>query len=143
MVIDFGMSGKLGPRTFGHKEEMVFLGREISEQRDYSEEVARQIDEEVQAIIEGAHQTARKILSENKSKLKKLAERLIAQETLEGKELEKVFKDVGLPTLDPEITKKKIPAPVKPVGETEKVPKPKKTPGVPRLVPKQTPTGPE
>ena len=143
MVIDFGMSGKLGPRTFGHKEEMVFLGREISEQRDYSEEVARQIDEEVQAIIEGAHQTARKILSENKSKLKKLAERLIAQETLEGKELEKVFKDVGLPTLDPEITKKKIPAPVKPVGETEKSPKPKKVPGVPRLVPKQTPTGPE
>ena len=143
MVIDFGMSGKLGPRTFGHKEEMVFLGREISEQRDYSEEVARQIDEEVQSIIEGAHQTAVKTLTEHKTELKKLAEKLISEETLEGKELEKVFGDMGLPAPDHEITKKKIPAPVKPIGEAEKAPKPKKAPGVPRLVPKQTPTGPD
>ncbi len=143
MVVDFGMSGKLGPRTFGHKEEMVFLGREISEQRDYSEEIARQIDEEVQSIIQTAHKTAMKILTENKSKLKNLAEKLIAQETLEGKDLENTFKDVGLPTTEPEIEKKKIPAPVKPVGEAEKAPKPKKAPGVPRLVPKQTPTGPD
>jgi cell division protease FtsH len=143
MVIDFGMSGKLGPRTFGHKEEMVFLGREISEQRDYSEEVARQIDEEVQSIIEGAHQTAVKVLTENKKELKKLAEKLIEQETLEGKELDKLFTDMGLPPREPKVTKKKVPAPVKPVGEAETTPKPKKAPGVPRLVPKQTPTGPD
>ena len=143
MVIDFGMSGKLGPRTFGHKEEMVFLGREISEQRDYSEEVARQIDEEVQSIIEGAHQTAMRALTKNKKELKELAEKLIAQETLEGKELDEVFKGLGLPSHEPKVEKKKIPAPVKPVGEEESVPKPKKAPGVPRLVPKQTPTGPE
>ncbi|MGD9142740.1 MAG: ATP-dependent zinc metalloprotease FtsH [Dehalococcoidia bacterium] len=143
MVIDFGMSGKLGPRTFGHKEEMVFLGREISEQRDYSEEVARQIDEEVQSIIEGAHKTAVKVLTENKKELKKLAEKLIEQETLEGKELDKLFTDMGLPSREPKVTKKKVPAPVKPVGEAETTPKPKKAPGVPRLVPKQTPTGPD
>jgi cell division protease FtsH len=143
MVIDYGMSGKLGPRTFGHKEEMVFLGREISEQRDYSEEVARQIDEEVQSIIEGAHKTATKILTEHKTELKQLAEKLISEETLEGKELEKVFSDMGMPTPDLEVAKKKIPAPVKPVGEAEKAPAPKKVPGVPRLVPKQTPTGPD
>jgi cell division protease FtsH len=143
MVIDFGMSGKLGPRTFGHKEEMVFLGREISEQRDYSEEVARQIDEEVQAIIEGAHQTATKVLTDNKKQLTKLAEKLIAQETLEGKDLEDVFEEMGLPSADREVKEKKIPEPVKPVDETEKAPKPKKAPGVPRLVPKQTPAGPE
>ena len=137
------MSGKLGPRTFGHKEEMVFLGREISEQRDYSEEVARQIDEEVQTIIGGAHKSAIKILTEHKTELKKLAEKLISEETLEGKELDDVFKEMGLPTPDHEIAKKKIPAPVKPVGEAEKAPKPKKAPGVPRLVPKQTPTGPD
>ena len=143
MVIDFGMSGKLGPRTFGHKEEMVFLGREISEQRDYSEEVARQIDEEVQSIIEEAHQTARRILTEHNEDLKKLAEHLIARETLEGKELEDVFDSMGLPPKESEVEKKPIPAPVKPVGETEKSPKPKQAPGVPRLVPKQTTTGPE
>jgi cell division protease FtsH len=143
MVIDFGMSGKLGPRTFGHKEEMVFLGREISEQRDYSEEVARQIDEEVQSIIEEAHQTARRILTEHNEDLKKLAENLIARETLEGKELEDVFDSMGLPPKESEVEKKPIPAPVKPVGETEKSPKPKQAPGVPRLVPKQTTTGPE
>jgi cell division protease FtsH len=143
MVIDFGMSGKLGPRTFGHKEEMVFLGREISEQRDYSEEVARQIDEEVQSIIGEAHQTARNILTEHNEDLKKLAEKLIAQETLEGKELEDVFDDMGLPPKESEVEKKPVPAPVKPVGEAEKTPKPKQAPGVPRLVPKQTTTGPE
>ena len=143
MVVDFGMSGKLGPRTFGHKEEMVFLGREISEQRDYSEEVARQIDEEVQSIIKGAHKTAIATLTKHKTELKKLAEKLISEETLEGKELDDVFKEMGLPVLDPGTEKKKIPAPVKPVGEAEKEPKPKKVPGVPRLVPKQTPTGPE
>lgn len=143
MVIDFGMSGKLGPRTFGHKEEMVFLGREISEQRDYSEEVARQIDEEVQAIIEGAHKTALKALTAHKAELKKLAEKLIAEETLEGKDLEDTFKEMGLPAVDTEVKKTKVPAPVKPVGEAEKEPKPKKAPGVPRLVPKQTPAGPD
>ena len=143
MVIDFGMSGKLGPRTFGHKEEMVFLGREISEQRDYSEEVARQIDEEVQAIIEGAHKTAVKTLTEHKEELKQLAEKLISEETLEGKELEDTFEEMGLPAADKKVKKTKIPAPVKPVGEVEKEPKPKKAPGVPRLVPKQTPAGPD
>ena len=143
MVIDFGMSGKLGPRTFGHKEEMVFLGREISEQRDYSEEVARQIDEEVQAIIEEAHKSATKVLTDYAEELKKHAEKLIAQETLEGKELDDTFEEMGLPPAEKEVKETTIPAPVKPVGEAEKAPKPKKAPGVPRLVPKQTPAGPD
>ncbi len=91
MVTDFGMSDKLGPRSFGDKQELVFLGREISEQRNYSEKVAQQIDDEVQSIIQHAHESARKILTENKAKLIKLAEKLIAQETLEGEELEAIF----------------------------------------------------
>ncbi len=143
MVIDFGMSGKLGPRTFGHKEEMVFLGREISEQRDYSEEVAKQIDEEVQAIITQAHDTATKILTENKSKLVKLTKKLIEQETLESDALEKVFSELNLPGAKKRVKKTKTPAPVKPEAEVVTSPKPKKVPGVPRLVPKQTPAGPE
>jgi cell division protease FtsH len=143
MVTDYGMSDKLGPRTFGHKEEMVFLGREISEQRDYSEEVARQIDEEVQRIIDEAHDTARKVLTENKAKLELLAKRLIEKETLEGESLEGVFNELSLPASGKRVRKTKVPAPVKPTEEAVTSPKLKKTPGVPRLVPKQTPAGPD
>jgi cell division protease FtsH len=139
MVTDYGMSEKLGPRSFGHKEEMVFLGREISEQRDYSEEVARQIDEEVQAIIEGAHKTARNILSKNRKKLEGLAQELITKETLEGKDLERIFGDLGLAKPAEKVRKTTIPVPIKPVAESEPVIQPKKAPAVPRLVPKQTP----
>jgi len=97
MVTDYGMSDTLGPRTFGHKEELVFLGREISEQRDYSEKVAQQIDDEVYAIIKSAHEVAKKILTENKPRLVHLTEKLIAQETLEGEGLEVALSE-PLPT---------------------------------------------
>jgi cell division protease FtsH len=87
MVTRYGMSERLGPRTFGQKEELVFLGREISEQRDYSEKVAEEIDDEVRHIIELAHELARQILRDNKDKLVQLAEKLIEVETLEGEQL--------------------------------------------------------
>jgi cell division protease FtsH len=87
MVTQYGMSDVLGPRTFGQKEELVFLGREISEQRDYSEEVARQIDSEVKRIIDKAYERALAILRENKEKLDTLARTLIERETVEGEEL--------------------------------------------------------
>jgi cell division protease FtsH len=93
MVTDYGMSDKLGPRSFGDKQEMVFLGREISEQRDYSEKIARAIDDEVHTIIERAHEVAKKTLSENKARLTFIAEQLVNKETLEGEELEKAFTD--------------------------------------------------
>jgi cell division protease FtsH len=88
MVTQYGMSSVLGPRTFGQKEELIFLGREIAEQRDYSEEVARQIDAEVKRIIETAHERAMTILREQREKLEALARQLIEVETLEGAELE-------------------------------------------------------
>ncbi len=87
MVTQYGMSDAMGPRTFGQKEELVFLGREISEQRDYSEDVARQIDGEVKRIIDGAYERATKILKDNRNQLEELAKRLIERETLEGAEL--------------------------------------------------------
>jgi cell division protease FtsH len=124
MVTDFGMSDKLGTRTFGNKQEMVFLGREISEQRDYSERFALEIDREINQLITDAYNTAMKVLTDNKKKLVSLAEKLIAQETLEGTELEDTFVEFGLPPLEPEVKETKIP---------------KKAPGVPQLVPKQTP----
>jgi cell division protease FtsH len=86
MVTRFGMSDKLGPMMFGQKEEMIFLGREISEQRDYSEAVAEEIDQEVRAIIYWAYDEARRLISENRSKLEVIAQRLLEVETIDGDE---------------------------------------------------------
>ncbi|MDO8635233.1 MAG: ATP-dependent zinc metalloprotease FtsH, partial [Dehalococcoidia bacterium] len=93
MVTEYGMSLNLGPRTFGHKEELVFLGREISEQRNYGDKIADKIDSEVDSLIEAAHQTAVKILTERRAKLEQFARRLIAEETIEGDTLEKLFNE--------------------------------------------------
>jgi cell division protease FtsH len=95
MVTEYGMSEKLGPRTFGQRQELVFLGREISEQRDYSDKIAQEIDEEVHNIIQGAYNTAKKILTANKEKLNQLAGELIAHETLDEPELDKIFEGLA------------------------------------------------
>ncbi|MFC1941686.1 ATP-dependent zinc metalloprotease FtsH [Chloroflexota bacterium] len=139
MVTDFGMSDKLGVRTFGNKQEMVFLGREIAEQKDYSERYALEIDREINKLIEEAYSRAKAILTENRSKLELLAKKLIAQETLDGKELEKTFNEMDLPATKEKVRKTTIPARIKTAAETEKALKPKKAPAVPRLVPEQTP----
>jgi cell division protease FtsH len=139
MVTDFGMSEKLGPRTFGDKQELVFLGREISEQKDYGDKIADAIDSEVNDVIQQAHETARKILTENKAKLVSLAEKLIAQETIEGKELDDIFDEIVPKKTRRKPKKTDKPAPIKPVEETEPESKRGKAPVVPRLLPKQTP----
>ncbi|MCL0089348.1 ATP-dependent zinc metalloprotease FtsH [Dehalococcoidia bacterium] len=100
MVTEYGMSDKLGPRTFGKREELVFLGKEISEQRDYSDKVAEDIDAEVHDIIDRAYNVAQDILTKNKAKLIQIAERLMAEETLEGKTLDALF-DSPLPSPAP------------------------------------------
>jgi len=82
MVTRWGMSRKLGPRVFGQKEELVFLGREIGEQRDYSESIAEQIDQEVHAIVSEAYERALHVLRANRDKLDAVAERLIEVETI-------------------------------------------------------------
>lgn len=94
MVTEYGMSEKLGPRTFGQKQELVFLGREISEHIDYSDKIAQVIDEEVHNIIQHAYSTTKKILTEHKAKLTQLAERLITDETLDEDELNKLFEEL-------------------------------------------------
>jgi cell division protease FtsH len=93
MVTVFGMSDKLGPRTFGQKDELIFLGREISEQRDYSEKTALQIDGEVNSFIDQAYQTATKVLTDHKDRLVHLAQVLMVKENLEGEELEIAFNE--------------------------------------------------
>jgi cell division protease FtsH len=94
MVTEWGMSDKLGPLAFGKRDEMIFLGREIGEQRNYSDDVAKMIDEEVRALIEHGYARATQVLTEYKGKLLTLADKLIAEETVESEEFEKIFDDV-------------------------------------------------
>lgn len=91
MVTRYGMSQKLGPRTFGKREELVFLGREISEQRDYSDTVAETIDAEVHKLIDDAYKTANEVLTEHQEKLVQLSKYLIDHETAEGEYLEELL----------------------------------------------------
>ena len=91
MVTEYGMSDKLGPRTLGGRHEVVFLGREISEQRDYGDKIADEIDEEVHNLIQRAYSTAKKILTTHKAKLKEMTTVLIERETLEEADLDKLF----------------------------------------------------
>jgi cell division protease FtsH len=95
--MDLGMSDKLGSRTFGDKQEMVFLGREISETKDYSDRTALAIDQEVDSIVAECAATATKLLTENKDKLAKLAKALISRETLDFNDLETIFRGEALP----------------------------------------------
>jgi len=91
MVTQWGMSERMGPRTFGRRESMVFLGRDIAEQRDYSERTAEEIDEEVRRIIDEAHLRCRTVMAQHKDKLVELAERLIEVETVEGDDLRRLL----------------------------------------------------
>ena len=95
MVCEFGMS-RLGPRTFGKRDRQIFLGRDITEMKDYGEETADAIDKEIRYIIDECYNRAKKILSANKNKLIAIAKKMKEVETLEGEELEKVFNDLGL-----------------------------------------------
>jgi cell division protease FtsH len=94
MVCEFGMSKELGHLTFGKKHHQVFLGRDIGEDRNYSDETAEKIDNEIHSIVSGAYKHAKDLLTENKSKLVKLAETLLDKEVLNAKQAREL---VGLP----------------------------------------------
>ena len=112
MVTEWGMSEKLGPLTFGHKEELVFLGRDLGEQRNYSEEIAGEIDQEVHRLVDAGYQRAKKILTERRDKLVQLAEYLKTEETIEGWQMDAVINspDGKLPPV-PERPKAETPRP--------------------------------
>jgi cell division protease FtsH len=88
LITDYGMSDVLGPRTFGQKEELIFLGREIHEQRDYSEHIAEKIDLEINAFIKQAAHKAEEVLNNQAQKLEKVVQALLEKETLEKEEFE-------------------------------------------------------
>jgi cell division protease FtsH len=101
MVTRYGMSDKLGPMVYGQKDELVFLGREIGEQRDYSDSVAEEIDAEVRRIVGEAHDKARTVLTTHREKLELVANRLMEIETINGAEFEALMRGERPPAVSP------------------------------------------
>lgn len=95
MVMRFGMSEKLGPRVFGHDQGHPFLGRDFSTQPDYSDEIAREIDEEIRRMVEVTYQRAKKILTDHRDKLELISEVLLRRETIEGKQFEQLIEGMS------------------------------------------------
>jgi cell division protease FtsH len=95
MVTEWGMSEKLGPLTFGKKEEQIFLGREIARHKDYSEKTAVEIDEEVKRIVLDAYATAKNLLLENSELLDTFAKALLERETMDGPEIEALIQEAA------------------------------------------------
>jgi cell division protease FtsH len=132
MVMRFGMSEKLGPRVFGHDHGQPFLGREFSSEPDYSDEIAREIDDEIRRIVENAHVQAKDILTQYRQELEKLSDILIKRETIEkeqfeallsGQTEEEVFGAAAPPP--PE-----VPVPPAPAAERREGPRPLPRPGL-------------
>ncbi|HHJ52029.1 MAG TPA: cell division protein FtsH, partial [Caldithrix abyssi] len=92
MVCEWGMSERLGPVTFGKKEQEIFLGREIAQHRDYSEKIAQEIDDEVQSIVQQAQEKAEKLLKDNIDTLHALAKALLEHEILDGEQIDMVIR---------------------------------------------------
>jgi cell division protease FtsH len=132
MVMRFGMSEKLGPRTFGHDQSLPFLGREFNAEPDYSDEIAREIDDEIRRIVEEAHQTARQVLSERRADLDSLSLLLLEHETLEREEFEALLQGKSAedvfgppePTGEPPATPAEEPE-RRPVSEPRPLPHPR------------------
>jgi len=93
MITEFGMSEKLGPLTFGKKGEFVFLGRDIAAEKNYSDQIAYEIDREIRSIIEKCYERAKKILKENSKAVHKVVDVLLEKETMEGEELKKILEE--------------------------------------------------
>ncbi len=104
MVCEWGMSTKMGPLTFGKKEEQIFLGREIAQHRDYSEHTAVEIDDEVRRIVMESYDKAKTLLTDNKASLTALAEALLEKETLDGKEIDEIITAAGAVLPNPVMT---------------------------------------
>jgi cell division protease FtsH len=104
MVTQWGMSDKVGTVMMGHKEELVFLGRDLGEQRNYSEEIAAVIDEEIKAIIGNGYDVAKKILTENRAVMDRIVERLKVVETIDKDELESIMQGSDARTAAKEVS---------------------------------------
>jgi cell division protease FtsH len=127
MVMRFGMSEKLGPRTLGRNHDMPFLGREMAAEPDYSEEVAREIDDEIRRIIEEAHDMAHKVLREHVEKLHRISQILIERETIDKDQFLRLLNGEPEEAVFPDETEVAAPA-TEPAGEPRRSPKPRPFP---------------
>ena len=100
MVCEWGMSDAMGPLTFGKKEEQIFLGREIAQHQDYSEDTALKIDHEVKRFVTANYQRAHELLTDQKDKLVQIADALLAREVLDAEQVKRLAS--GLPLEEPE-----------------------------------------
>jgi cell division protease FtsH len=127
MIMRYGMSEKLGPRVLGRNHDMPFLGREMGAEPDYSEEIAREIDDEIRRVIEEAHETATKVLKVHVDELHRLSLILIERETIDKDQFERLLAgetqdQVFEPLPPPEA------ATPEPAGEKKRKPEPKPRP---------------
>tara|TARA_B100001105_G_scaffold65872_1_gene51578 strand:- start:473 stop:877 length:405 start_codon:yes stop_codon:yes gene_type:complete len=108
MVCEWGMSDRIGPLTFGKKSEEVFLGREISHSRDYSDEISQIIDEEISIFVKTAEENADTILKTNIDELKNIANALLEYEAISGDEMKKVINGEAIVRIEPKEKKKRV-----------------------------------
>ncbi len=121
MVCDFGMSKELGPLSFGKRDEQIFLGRELSQHRDYAEDTARKIDEEVRSIVTGAYEKASRLIQDNLDTLHAMAKALLERETLTSEDVDQIMASGKSATPRKKAPRKKKPAPPR---EVEAAPAP-------------------
>jgi cell division protease FtsH len=133
MVMRYGMSERLGPRVFGHDRSQPFLGREFSAEPDYSDEIAREIDDEIRRIVEEAHQTAKDILVEHREQLDRISNILLERETIDAEEFEKLLEGASeeevFPAEEPEHEPEPEPEPEKGTVSEGPRPVPRPRPG--------------
>jgi cell division protease FtsH len=104
MVCEWGMSQAMGPLTFGKKEEQIFLGREIAQHQDYSEDTALKIDHEVKKFVTDQYDRARTLLEQHKASLEKIAEELLVREVLDGEQVRRIIAGLPLEQIQPKST---------------------------------------
>ena len=143
MIMRYGMSEKLGPRVLGRNHDMPFLGREMSAEPDYSEEMAREIDDEIRRVIEEAHETARGVLRDHMTEMHKLSAILIERETIDKDQFERLLagEDEAEVFADEPVAQPEIPAD-EPKKRPEPRPKPFPIPGATMQPPPPEPSQP-
>jgi cell division protease FtsH len=126
MVCEWGMSERLGPLTFGKKEEQIFLGREIAKHKDYSEKTAEEIDDEIKKIVTERYEYSKRLLVENRSILERLATKLLEKETLVSEEIDAIIEGREVSTTIQTKSEKDVKIATETVGREESTPKPVK-----------------